>query len=52
MNSNTNSNFVEQLVIFQPVEAWQLETENEVNLRIKDYNPGVNDWIGVFNVCF
>jgi len=30
---------------------WKLETENEVNLRIKNYNPWVNDWIGIFPVC-
>jgi len=35
-------------VIFQPIKIWQLETENEVNLRVKGYNPWVNDWIGVF----
>ncbi|XP_025409048.1 inositol polyphosphate 5-phosphatase K-like isoform X2 [Sipha flava] len=52
INSNKNVDLVEQPVIFQSIEAWQLETENEVNLRIKDYNPGVNDWIGVFNENF
>lgn len=42
---------VNQPIIFQEINVWQLDTENEVNLRIKNYIPCVNDWIGVFNVC-
>lgn len=42
---------MDQSVIFQALKVWHLEAENEVNLKIKDYNPWVNDWIGVFNVC-
>ncbi|VVC33733.1 Endonuclease/exonuclease/phosphatase,Inositol polyphosphate-related phosphatase [Cinara cedri] len=38
-----------QPIIFQQINTWQLEEVNEVNLRIKDYIPCVNDWIGVFN---
>lgn len=46
------SDKVDQSVIFQPIKTWYLENENEVNLRIKDYVPWVNDWIGVFHVRF
>lgn len=42
------SNNIDFSVIFQPIKIWKLETENEVNLRIKNYNPWVNDWIGIF----
>uniref|UniRef100_A0A2H8TQ97 Inositol polyphosphate 5-phosphatase K n=1 Tax=Melanaphis sacchari TaxID=742174 RepID=A0A2H8TQ97_9HEMI len=46
--SEENFNNVDQPVIFQPINTWQLETENEINLQIKNYIPWVNDWIGVF----
>jgi len=42
-------NQIEQPVIFEPIKSWNLEMENEINLRIKGYNPWVNDWIGVFH---
>lgn len=41
---------VNHLINFQQINIWMLETENEVNLRIKNYIPCVNDWIGVFHV--
>lgn len=41
---------VNQPIIFQQINTWMLESENEVNLQIKNYIPCVNDWIGVFNV--
>ncbi|XP_022161564.1 inositol polyphosphate 5-phosphatase K-like [Myzus persicae] len=52
ISSEGHYNNVDQPVIFQRIKTWQLETENEVNLQIKEYIPWVNDWIGVFKETY